>query len=51
MERWVVVDVDGNKVGGPYLWDGKNPWTPPERGSLVKESEYLARQEANSSPE
>jgi hypothetical protein len=46
MERWLVLDVDGKVVGGPYLWDGKTPWTAPEPGSVVKESEYLARRAA-----
>lgn len=37
--RWWVVDPDDRTVllGGPYLWDGVAPWTPPETGRLVRE--------------
>ncbi len=29
--RWMVVDpATKTLLGGPYLWDGKTRWTPPE---------------------
>ncbi len=29
-DRWIVVDQDGNWVGGPYRWDGQSTWIAPE---------------------
>lgn len=42
-QRYVVVDVPSKTiVGGPYLWDGVTPWTPPVAGTLMLESDALA---------
>ena len=41
--RYVVVDDETQTiVGGPYKWDGVRPWTPPEEGRLMLESEAIA---------
>lgn len=40
VQRYVVVDTKNKLiVGGPYLWNGQDPWTPPEEGDLMLESE------------
>ena len=42
-QRYVVVNEQTMLiVGGPYKWDGVAPWTPPEQGTLMLESEALA---------
>jgi hypothetical protein len=41
VKNYVVVDENsGEKIGGPYLWDGVTPWTPPEKGRLITEESF-----------
>lgn len=43
MDRYVVVNPATMQiVGGPYRWDGVTAWTPPDQGTLMKESDALA---------
>jgi len=42
-KRYVVVNADGDVVGGPYLWDGEQAWTPPVEGKLILESELESK--------
>lgn len=37
--RYVVCDPSNMIiVGGPYVWDGRSIWTPPEEGELMTEA-------------
>lgn len=42
VKRYVVTRQD-ELVGGPYLWDGEQEWSPPEEGKLELEEDYLKR--------
>lgn len=35
VQAYIVVDDNNDMLGGPYLWNGEDEWTPPERGFLV----------------
>lgn len=51
-QRYVVVDKKAKAVvGGPYLWDGKTDWTPPDEGDLMLESEATGKGYKHPEPE
>lgn len=43
MATYVVLNDNDEIIGGPYLWDGKTEWTPPEEGTLDTLDAYKLR--------